>query len=112
MFFDVARIVGVFQDDDHPETVAVGITSEDGEDLLLQVDDPATIIEMAQRLMMFASEIHANRNVKTNQVIAQLQALGPGATMQDLANHNKRLQDAGVISLDSKRGVGGRHESH
>ncbi len=26
--FDVARIVGVFQDDEHPETIAVGIVNE------------------------------------------------------------------------------------
>lgn len=110
--FDLTRIVGVFQDDDHPETIAVGIISEDHESLLLQVDDPAMIVEMAQRLMMFADEIHTNQTLKTNQVIGQLEALGPGATMQDLAAHNKRLRDAGVISLDSRRGNRGGHESH
>lgn len=102
--FDLARIVGVFQDEEHPETHAVGIVSEDGNDLLLSEDDPETIVAMAQRLIMFADEIHANQTRSINKVIARLDALGPGTTMGDLAAHNKRLHDAGVVSLDSRRG--------
>lgn len=101
--FDVSRIVGVFQDDDHPETTAVGIVSEDGNTLLFSEDDPVTIIHAAKRLLMFAEEIHKNQNRGINKLINQLDALGPGATMGDLAEHNKRLHEAGIVSLDSKR---------
>lgn len=102
--FDTARIVGVFQDDEHPETTAVGITSEDGNSLLIQVDDPVVIADMATRLLMFADEIFENEKRGINKVLGQLDALGPGATIGDLAKHQRRLREAGVVSLDSKRG--------
>lgn len=102
--FDTARIVGVFRDDDHPETYAVGIVNEDGNDLLFSEDDPVVIAEMATRLVMFADEIFENQKRNINKTLAQLHAMGPSATMRDLAEHNKRLHEAGVVSLDSKRG--------
>lgn len=102
--FDISRIVQVFQDEEHPETIAAGFVNEEGSDLLFSVHDPETILDMAQRLAMFADEIQTNRAHNTHSVIAQLDALGPGATIGDLAKHQQRLREAGVVTLDSKRG--------
>ncbi|QZY52714.1 hypothetical protein [Leucobacter tenebrionis] len=79
--FDLARIVGVFQDDEHPETHAVGITNEDGNALLLEEDDPEVIIAMAQRLVMFADEIEANRRRNIDKVIDMFKGYPEGTTL-------------------------------
>ena len=82
--FDTARIVGVFQDDEHPETTAVGITSEDGNSLLIQVDDPVVIAEMATRLVMFADEIFENEKRSINKVIDMYKGYPKGTTMGEI----------------------------
>lgn len=82
--FDTARIVGVFQDDEHPETIAVGITSEDGNSLLLQESDPTVIVEMANRLVMFADEIMTNQNRHLDKVIDLLKGYPEGTTVGEV----------------------------
>ena len=74
--FDTARIVGVFQDDAHPKTIAVGITSEDGNSLLIQESDPTVIVEMANRLVMFADELMQRETDGVDRFIAEMQASG------------------------------------
>lgn len=82
--FDIARIVAVFQDDEHPETTAVGITSEDGNSLLLQEDDPTVIVEMANRLVLFADEIMTNQNRHLDKVIDLLKGYPEGTTIGEI----------------------------
>lgn len=82
--FDVARIVGVFQDDEHPETTAVGIVSEDGNSLLIQVDDPVVIADMANRLMMFADEIFENEQRSINKVVDMYKGYPDGTTLGEI----------------------------
>ncbi len=82
--FEVSRIVGVFQDDEHRETVAVGITSEDGNSLLLQESDPVVIAEMATRLLAFADEIFENQKRSINKVIDMYKGYPKGTTMGEI----------------------------
>ncbi|WP_217133820.1 hypothetical protein [Leucobacter chinensis] len=104
--FDTARIVGIFQDDEHPETIGVGITSEDGNTLLIEEHDPSVLLQMAHRLTMFADEIHTNQNRQTAHVIEKLNSLGPGATIADLVRQDTQRPVAEVISLNTRRGIG------
>ena len=103
--FDTSRIVGVFKDDDHPETYAVGIVNEEGTDLLLQVEDPTTIVHMAKRLMMFAEEIHQNEERGINEVIEKMKASG-AKTMGEFAEMRRNSGD--VIDLNEHRDRGSR----
>lgn len=82
--FDTARIVSVFQDDEHPETIAVGIVSEDGKSLLIEESDPTVIVEMANRLVMFADEIMTNRNRHIDKVIDLYKGYPDGTTLGEI----------------------------
>ena len=82
--FDLARIVGVFQDDEHPETIAVGIASEDGNSLLIQESDPAQIVAFANRLVMFADEIESNRRRNIDKVIDMFKGYPEGTTLGEI----------------------------
>lgn len=102
--FDLARIVGVFQDEEHPETTAVGITSEDGNSLLIQVDDPVVIAEMATRLVMFADEIQANQNRSINKVIDMFKGYPEGTTMGEIMSGTAQKILTAVDAPDEYRG--------
>lgn len=82
--FDVTRIVGIFQDDEHPETYGVGILNEDGDGLLLQEADPAVIVEMANRLVRFADEIMANQNRHFDDVLNMFNEYPDGTTLEEI----------------------------
>lgn len=89
--FDITRIVGIFHDDEHPETHGVGILNEDGNDLLLQESDPVVIVEMANRLMMFADEIMANETKAFGEVLDMFNEYPEGTTLGEiLADKEKK----------------------
>lgn len=88
--FDVTRIVGIFQDDEHPETYGVGILNEDGDDLLLQETDPVVIIEMANRLVRYADEIIANQQRHFEQAEDVFRGYPAGTTLGDIISNRAR----------------------
>lgn len=102
--FDVSRIVGVFQDDDHPETCAVGITNEAGDELLFQVDDPETIMAMSTKLARFAVEIHDNQSRSIDKVIDMFKGYPKGTTMGEIMSGTAQKILTAVETLDEHRG--------
>lgn len=102
--FDTARIVAVFQDEKHPDTTAVGITSEDGYSLIIQEDDPATIVAMAERLMMLAAEIQANQNRSINRVIDMYKGYPEGTTIGEILSGTAQKILSPVEAPEEHRG--------
>ncbi|MBC9943788.1 hypothetical protein ICL81_04510 [Leucobacter sp. cx-328] len=61
MATDVARFVEVFGGDDDPLTHAVGLVSEDGDELIWSEGSPATIMEISRKLARIAKTIEHNK---------------------------------------------------
>lgn len=96
-------VIQVFPGEHDERTTAVGFFTEDGEQIANTISDPEVIIAVAHRLVQIADEIAENQRADRERVAAQIRELGPGATMQDLVEHRRRLADAGVADLSLKR---------
>lgn len=55
------RFVEVFQDDNNPETYAVGLVDDEGSRLLWSESSPASIIAVARKLEQIAKTIERNK---------------------------------------------------
>lgn len=96
-------VTAVFPGDHDERTSAVGFLTEEGDALATAVSDPVTILAIAHRLVQLADEIAQNQAADLDRLAAEVRALGPDATMNDLVAHRSRLAESGVVSLDQKR---------
>lgn len=67
------RFVEVFQDDNNPETYAVGLVDDEGSKLLWSESSPASIIAVARKLEQIAKTIERS---KFGIVILDLEGVG------------------------------------
>lgn len=101
------RFVEVFQDDNNPETYAVGLVDEEGTELLWSEGSPATIIAVARKLEEIAKIIERNKfgtvmlNLEEVQGRTQRHKMTVRLALQDGALHGTQDYFSGAWSVES-----------
>lgn len=88
----VKRFVEVFEDDNNPHTHAVGLVSEEGNELLWCEGSPTTIIAVARKLEQIAKTIERNKFGSVNLDVPS----AAGRTQRHPATVRMALQDGSL----------------